>query len=192
MVIKILISTFAPLKYETIRVMDYLKQFVIPFVGLSIGNHRFTYVIDDKFFESFSYGEIRQAHVQVGLDLNKSERMLILNFELSGTVRVSCDRCAGEFDLPVEGNEELFVRFGHENSEEDDNVIIISDKESQIDISTMIYDFINLMIPFRVVHPDDADGESTCDPEVIKKLNDLSSHESNGSTWDKLKDLNFE
>lgn len=172
--------------------MDYLKQFVIPFVGLANGNHIYNYVIDDKFFESFGYGEISHAGVQTELTLNRSERMLILNFGMKGFVRVTCDRCLDEFDLPVEGEQELFVRFGHEYAEEDDNVIIIPERDSHFDIAPLIFDFIHLMIPYKVIHPDNEQGESTCDPEIIKKLNELSAHGKTESPWDKLKDLNFE
>ncbi|MEA5108957.1 hypothetical protein SDC9_24918 [bioreactor metagenome] len=172
--------------------MDYLKQFVIPFVGLNAGNHRFNYVIDDKFFGSFDYGEIREASVQVDLEMNKMDRMLVLNFQMKGTIRVTCSRCLDEFDLPVGGKEEYFIRFGQAYSEEDDNVLIIPENETHIDISSLIFDYLHLMVPYRVVHPENEEGESTCNPEILKRLNELSSHGEPDSPWDKLKDLNFE
>jgi uncharacterized metal-binding protein YceD (DUF177 family) len=168
------------------------KEFNIPFVGLSNGNHRFSYFIDDKFFADYDSSEISRAGVQIELDMDKSDRMLVLNFDMSGYIGVTCSRCLDDFDLEVSGQEEFFVKFGTEYKEEDDDVLIIPEGESHIDISGLIYDYLHLMIPYRVVHPENEKGESACDPEVIKKLNDLSRKEESGSPWEKLKDINLE
>ncbi len=192
MLITIIISTFAPLKPETTITVDYLKQFVIPFVGLSAGNHQFDFEIDDKFFASFEYSEINEARALVKLDLERQDRMLVLNFSISGTIRVLCDRCLGEFDMPVKSEEEYFIKFGHEHREEDDNVLIISENETHIDIASLIFDYMNLQIPYRVVHPDDENGISLCDPEALARIEQLSARKEKDSLWDALKDLNLE
>lgn len=192
MLITIIISTFAPLKPETTRTVDYLKQFVIPFVGLSVGNHQFEFEIDDKFFASFEYSEIKKAQVSIKLDLERQDRMLVLNFSIIGTLRVTCVRCLDEFDLPVESEEEYFIKFGPEHKEEDDNVLVIAENETHIDLANLIYEYLCLLVPFRVIHPDDENGVSQCDPEVIKKIEQLSARKETGSQWDALKNLNLE
>ena len=45
--------------------MKVLKDFIIPFVGLNEGIHDFTFNVDDKFFESFDYSEIKKGKVEV-------------------------------------------------------------------------------------------------------------------------------
>jgi len=192
LLITILISTFAPLKPETTKTVDYLKQFVIPFVGLSAGNHQFDFEIDDKFFASFEYSEIKEAWAHVRLDLERQDRMLVLNFTISGTIRVLCDRCLGEFDMPVTGDEEYFIKFGHEHKEEDENVLVISENETHIDIANLIYDYLSLRVPYRVVHPDDENGVSQCDPEALARIEQLSARKENDSQWDALKNFNPE
>jgi len=172
--------------------VDYLRQFVIPFVGLSAGNHQFDYVIDDKFFASFEYSEIKSANVKVRLDLAKTDRMLVLNFYMSGTIRTECNRCLDEFDFPVEGKEEYFIKFGAEHHEEDDNVLVITESETHIDVAPLIYDYVNLLLPFKVVHPEDENGNSQCNPDVIRRIQQFSAHKENDNRWDKLKDLNIE
>jgi len=172
--------------------VDYLKQFVIPFVGLSTGNHQFVFEIDDKFFASFEYSEIKQAHVSVNLDLERQERMLVLNFLLSGTIRVSCHRCLDEFDFPVQSNEEYFIKFGPEHKEEDGNVLMIAENETHIDLAPLLYDYLSLMVPYRIVHPDGVNDVSLCDPEVLKRIEQLSVHKEKDPRWDMLKDLNLE
>ncbi len=172
--------------------MDYLKNFVIPFVGLSTGDHEFEFLIDDKFFECFEYSEIKRAHVNVNLNLKKHDRMLEFTFTMTGTLEVTCSRCLDQFDLPIEGEEVLFVKFGHEYKEEDDDVIVIPETDSQINISPFIYDYLSLMVPFRVIHPENEDGHSACDPDVISRIDKSSEQKEVDPRWDKLRDLNVE
>lgn len=172
--------------------MDYLKNFVIPFVGLSAGEHRFEFDIDGKFFASFEYSEISQANVKVDLLLEKHDRMLVFNFFMEGTIRVTCSRCLDEFDMPIDGKEVLYVKFGTEFREEDDDVVDIPESESQINISPFIYDYLSLMVPYRVVHPDNEQGISQCDPDVIARIESNSDQKEVDPRWDKLKDLNLE
>ncbi|HLN54283.1 MAG TPA: DUF177 domain-containing protein [Lentimicrobium sp.] len=172
--------------------MDYLRDFVIPFVGLSNEEHKFEFLIDDKFFASFEYSEIEQAKVKVDVNLNKSERMMVLTFSMLGVIRVTCSRCLDEFDFPVAGEEVLYIKFGSEYKEEDDDVIIIPESETQINLAPFIYDYLSLMVPFRVVHPDNENGESQCDPDVIRRIEEKKQQKDTDPRWDKLKDLNLE
>ena len=172
--------------------MNKHKEYIIPFVGLSNGNHRFSFYIDDSFFAMFDVSEITRAGVQIELDLDKSDRMLILNFDMSGFIGVTCSRCLDEFDLEVEGEQEFFVKFGTEYKEEDDNVLILPEGSSQLDVSNLIFDYVHLMIPFRVVHPENENGETACDSEVIERINELSLKKENDSPWEKLKNLNLD
>ena len=77
--------------------MDYLKQFVIPFGGLKSGMHKFSIKVDDLFFEQFEYSEIKKGSVSVEVGLEREEKMLILNFIISGKVEMHCDRCYEPF-----------------------------------------------------------------------------------------------
>lgn len=189
LVIKIIISTFAPLKPETIQTVDYLRQFSIPFIGLSTGNHQFEFEIDDAFFVCFENSDVRQAHVKISLDLDKQERMMVLQFRLNGAIRVTCDRCLEEFDFPVNSNELYFVKFGHEHKEEEDNVLVITENETHLDISQLLYDYLMLSLPYRIVHPEGEDGNSGCDPGALERIERLSADKPTDPRWDALKDL---
>ncbi len=173
--------------------MDYLKNFVIPFVGLSAGEHQFDYIIDDKFFACFEFSEIKRAHVALNVNLDKRDRMLIFTFTMLGTLEVTCSRCLDQFEYPVDAEEVLYVKYGQEYKEEDDDVIIIPESESQINIAPFIYDYLNLIVPYRVVHPENEQGESACDPDVISRIAQSSEpKEDIDPRWDKLKGLNLE
>lgn len=169
--------------------MDYLKQFLIPFSGLKIGNHAFDFEIDPSFFEKFETSEIHSGSVQVHLDMEKQDRMLILDFNISGTVALPCDRCGEPLYLAINGTEKLFVKRDDRYEEESEDVQIIPETDNVLDISSFIYEYIHLLLPARRIHPDDEKGDSRCDPEILKKLKELSENHTPDPRWEILQKL---
>lgn len=164
--------------------MKALKDFIIPFVGLKEGEHEFAFDLDGKFFESFEYSEIKTGRVHVDMRLEKQNRMMIFNFIIKGFVKLPCDRCLDEMDFPIDGAERLIVKFGEEWKEETDEILIIPERESSIDVSGFIYEYIMLLLPYQRVHED----ESLCNRDVADKL---ASHKANETDprWEALKEL---
>lgn len=163
------------------------KEYIIPFKGLSAGNHQYSFKIDRKFFESFEYFESETGKVKVELDLIKESNLLNLQFHLDGYMNLICDRCLTEFKQPLEGSFRLIIKFGETFSEESDEVIIIPSTESVIDVKQYIYEYINLLLPIKRVH----NREDDCNPEMIKKLHDFERHESD-PRWEALKNIKLE
>jgi uncharacterized protein len=172
--------------------MNYMKQFVISFSGLSLGKHDYEFEVDDTFFESLEYSEIRKGNIHVDMTLEKTTIMLLLNFSFKGKATVTCDRCGDEFEIPVEGENRLIVKFGAVPMEETEDIIVIPEGEHEIDVSQYIYEYIILALPLQRIHPDDAEGNSMCDPDVLKKLEEISVKHTEGTDprWDALKGLN--
>lgn len=168
--------------------VKYLDQFVIPFSGLKTGNYQYGFDIDDEFFEYFDQSEIREVSVKVICLMERQQRMLVFHFAIGGTVRVQCDRCTAEFDLAISGEEQLIVKFGEEHREESEAIFIITENEHSIDLSPFLYDYINLLVPYRRVHGEDAEGKSLCDPDVTKYIIE-EEPEQTDPRWDALKRL---
>jgi uncharacterized protein len=169
--------------------VDYLADFVIPFVGLSLGNHSFEFEANNTFFEHFEYSEIKKGKVSIEVNLERQERMLVFGFRIQGSVEVTCDRCLDVFDHPLSGREQLIVKFGHERVEESEDVLTIPHTDYQIDLAPLIYEYINLLLPIRHVHPMNENGEYACDPEVTKFITETPEHESADPRWEALKGL---
>lgn len=169
--------------------MDYLDEFVIPYYGLKPGIHHYEFDVDDKFFEAFEYSEIEKGRLKVTLELDKQERMFILQFFITGTVNVMCDRCSGMFDHILDGKEKLIVKLGFERNEESHDILVIPESEHSFDISPYIYEYIVLMLPAKKIHPDDKHGNSTCDPDVLRILEKYRYENRPDSRWDDLKKL---
>lgn len=172
--------------------MNYMKQFMISFSGLSLGKHDYEFEVENAFFESLEFSEIKKGNVHVDMTLEKHTVMLVLNFSFSGDVTVTCDRCADEFEIPVSGDNRLIIKFGSTPMEESEDIIVISEGEHEIDVSQFIYEYIILALPLQRIHPDDEEGNSLCDPEVLKKLEEISVKQSSGTDprWDALRGLN--
>ena len=96
------------------------EEFIIPFKGLSAGNHAYDYKIENQFFESFEYFESEKGALDVHLDLVKEPNLMDLHFHLKGEVEMLCDRCLGRFSTLVEGKFRLVVKFGEHFEEESD------------------------------------------------------------------------
>lgn len=165
--------------------MKVLKEYTIPFVGLKEGMHDYSFEIRDTFFESFEYSEIEKGEVHVDVSMERKERMLIFEFDIKGYVNVDCDRCLEAMEYPIEGRERLIVKFGQELREESEEVLIIPETDSHIDISSFIYEYIILLLPFKRVHQE---GDETCSNEVVDKLDDHTIIEED-PRWDALKGL---
>ncbi len=171
--------------------MSINSEFIIKFSGLKSGIHQYSYNIDDKFFELFEYSEIKSADIKVDVVFDKTTDVFFLTFKIKGTVKTECDRCLEIFDQPVEGVETLYIRFGNEDAEESEDEIIISENDTQIDIKQFIYEFIILLLPIRRVHPEDENGNSLCNKEVLDKLRLLQNDKTIDSPWEKLNDVKF-
>ena len=170
------------------------EQLVIQFGGLGIGTHVFEYEIKDKFFEQFEYSEVKKAHLQLSIDFVKQNSVTTLHLKISGTVGITCDRCAGDYDIPISITETLFLKNG-DVTENNDNLIVLPFGETEVDLTKYIYELTIVAMPVRRV-PCEIDKEIyKCHEETLKKLNNFSVEDEPSSTqesiWEELKKVKF-
>ena len=130
------------------------------------------------------------------LELDKQETMLILQFHIFGTIRLDCDKCLSEFDAPIDVKERQIVKFAEDDLESDDlEIIMLNRSESEIDVSTMIYEFITVSVPYIKICEENGTGVQ-CDQEMIERLNKLSvgnqaeeEKTTDDPRWEALKEL---
>lgn len=170
--------------------MGVLDQYIIPFSGLGLGYHQFDLHIGNAFFESIEYAEIPGGSLKIDIVMDRQEKMLTFNINIDGTLSVPCDRCLDPFDYPVSGQELLIVKFGDDYHEESAEVIVIPRSEHRINLAHILYEMICLLLPYQKIHPDDAHGNSSCNPEILKKLESLQPKNEQDPRWDSLKDIN--
>ena len=166
--------------------MDVLKKYSIAFKGLGEGTHRFDMKVDDRFFEAFEGSEIRRGNADVRLTLDKRGNGMALD-------------CLKEFMMPVRYEGTLHVRYSDCERESDGEVMWISPSETELNVAQYIYESICLSLPYQRVHPDDSEGRSTCDPDMLSRFRIVSEEEfdrlcpgtetDGSSPWEKLKEI---
>ncbi|MFM8433482.1 MAG: YceD family protein [Bacteroidota bacterium] len=174
--------------------MGRSRDYVIEFGSLPKGEHEFEFEVSDTFFQEFEHSIVQHGNVDVLVVLEKKENLLLLDFTLSGTVTVTCDRCLDDLELELEGYSELIVKLGDHSEEESDEVIMIPVSEHQLDLSQFIYEYVTVMIPMRNVHPDNEDGTTSCNPEILRQI-ERHQHQENSEEpdprWEALKKINL-
>ena len=173
--------------------MKGLREFEIPYVGLKIGVHQFNFDIDGKFFDYFKDSPIHDCKVRVRTEFEKKETFFVLNFFIDGSVKVECDRCLIVFDKGIFGDYTCYVKFAEDAAKENDepDVMFIGREQTVIDLSQLIYEYINLCLPMQKVGCENPGQEPQCNKEVLKFLTNKKEKETNEEDprWAALKDL---
>jgi uncharacterized protein len=171
--------------------VKFIDEYVISFHGSKDGIHEYEFDVRPEFFEYYENPDYPGGNLKVKVLLDRKPQILKLDFIITGHIKLYCDRCLEIFDYPVGSNEILFVKFGDDFEELDDNLIIIPRDEKQINIAQFIYEFAILNLPFKRVHPENEDGVSACDPDMLKKIEELSKKvkEKTDPRWDNLRKI---
>ncbi len=155
-----------------------MEEYKIPLSGLKEGKHVFEFKVKDKFFEGFEQSEINHGDLNIEVALTKRPHFLILDFSINGHVIASCDRCLDDFELPIAYSGKLYVNNGSDELDDSDEIIDLPLNESDFDISQYIYDYILLSMPIQHVHPEDEDGNTMCNAEMLKSMEDQMVQET--------------
>lgn len=169
------------------------RLYKIRYTGLPEGIHEYEYHLEQDFFRMNEDSSIENADLNVKISIKKdSDRLMELNFEINGTVQLQCDRCLEYYNQNIAVQESLIVKLGKTYLEEAENIIVWPENNPYIDLAPHIYDYIVLCLPYQRIHPLDASGNSTCDMNMINKLNEYLVGETSEEVdprWNKLKNL---
>ncbi len=165
--------------------------YVVPLFGLSEGHHVFDFKISDKFFDDFEESEIKEGELDVEAVLDRSHTCIDMTLTITGNVRVACDRCLEMYSQPIDCRNHIIIRQGENHDDTDPDILIVPYDEKELDISQLIYEFIHLALPLRRIHPDDQEGHSGCDPEMIKELDKhlINRNDPDNDIWSELRKL---
>lgn len=153
--------------------MERKRNFDIHFVGLKNTVHEFSYDVTDSFFRMYEKSPIEKADLKVLVSFDKKDSFFILNFQADGTIHLPCDRCNEPFDYELLCDFEIIFKFEEpeEGIEDEADVVYISRSDTCLNVADIIYDYILVNIPIQVFHPNNQEGKSTCNPEILAKLN---------------------
>jgi uncharacterized protein len=172
--------------------MEKLGKYCISLSGLDSGKeYSFSFVADDDFFADIQESRFFGGKIDVNVNLIKRSSSYFLDLSIIGELKVPCSRCLELFVQTVEFKDNIEIELGEETNFDTNKSFVTLDRNAEVlNIRQFIYEFCDFALPLRNIHPDDNEGESVCDPEMIKLIDKYS--EDNHKTdprWDKLKEI---
>lgn len=147
------------------------KEYSIPLRTLANGDHTFDFECGDDLFGRIEGALVESGSLSVSVKVHKNDEMMTLDFDISGTLRLQCDVCLGWFDYPIEEcGDRITIRLGVKDEEIGDDLYEVDSNAETLDLSQWIYEMACVMIPLRCEHPQDEDGNPTCDPSMLAEL----------------------
>jgi len=180
---------------------DRREDYVLRLSGVEVGSHKYTMICDKAFFELIGLSEIENGSIKVQIEMEKSATMLSLQFHFKGEITVLCDRCLDFLTLPLDFTDFLVVNLVSqidETFENDDNIWQLHEKAYELDLTHFLYEAIELALPTQLIHPEDKNGDTTCNSEMLQKLAELAPKDEenvdieNDPRWDVLKNLKLD
>lgn len=158
--------------------MNKRRAFDIPFVGLKPGEHSFEFFIEDAFFETYPTQDFSNCKVNVRLTLDKKNGLMLLRFEMEGSVDVVCDRCGNQLPLDLWDEFNIVVKLVDDpdrmnEQEEDPDMFYIAQGSSHLHIADWVYEFITLSMPMQKQCSEAQIGGVYCNKEVLQMLQQM-------------------
>lgn len=174
-----------------------MERYRVNIVGLSNKIHHFEYELGDDFFARYGTDLISKGLFHVDVTINKHETFLEVTFDVKGKARLTCDRSLEEFDYPIETHNMVVFKYGDEDREVTEEIMMIQRDTPSLELGQFIYEFIGLAVPMKKLHPRFADEEkNNGDEEGGKIVYSSSSVKKEEKTedeidprWEKLKNL---
>lgn len=169
------------------------KRYEIDVFKLKNGRYTYNFKVEDDFFEKFENSPVSGGKGDITIDLDKQENMIHASISISVAVPLICDRSLKDFSYLVEERKEIVYKYGEQEEEIDDELIVITRNTQRIDLSQLIYEFICIALPMRRIHPDHADDSD--ENELIYRSEESGKDQGNDGDdpvdprWSKLKDL---
>lgn len=172
--------------------MEKLKDFEIQVYKLGIKQHEYEFKVSKDFFSEFEGELVDSGEVKIDLLLDKRENLMELNFDFSGHVDLISDRSLEPFQYPINISKKLLYKYGEEEQELEEDVMVITKNTQVIDVGHFIYETIALQIPLKKLHPDEMEEDDIHNEYVYidEEEEDRKEEENIDPRWEALKKLN--
>lgn len=163
-------------------------------MGLSLAVHEFNFELNSGFFKQYGSEMITEGKLKATVSLNKHETFIEANFRIEGSIVLTCDRSLDEFDFPISINQKLMYKYGDEDKEISEEVMMIHRDTATLDLGQPMFEYIVLAVPIKKLHPRFI-GEEEDDNEEGKMIyssatkNEESDEGMVDPRWEALKKL---
>ncbi len=168
-----------------------MKEFQINIAGLGDKVHEFRFQIGKTFFEFYGKELTDNADLLVDLVLDKHATFLSAEFDIRGTVQLTCDRSLDKYDHALKLKSRILFKYADQAEEVSDEIIHITRDTVALDLGPVLYDLIGSSIPMKKLHPrfKTNEEENEEDPIVYRSGTDVAETEQIDPRWEKLKKL---
>lgn len=177
--------------------MDRFRNYDIAFSGLKTGKHDFKFEINQEFFDLFeTEQEFFNPEINVDVLLDKHTTFLEFYINVSGTVQLICDISNDEFSENISNDLKVLVKFGEEYDDSNEDIITIPHKDSEFNITNLIYEAVVLSIPMKKLAPSVRDNDEyqklldQYSPQITEEDEEEQSIDPRWAALKKLKDNN--
>ncbi len=173
-----------------------MERYRVNILGLSLSIHRFEYDLGVEFFKKYGTGLVSGGTFKVDVTLDKRETFLDTHFKVTGSVKLVCDRSLDEFDYPIDVSTKIIFKYGDEDKEISEDVVMIHRGTESLELGQYIYEFIALAIPMKKLHPrfedesDDGGGIVYTSESEDLPAGQAGKKEDTDPRWEMLKKLN--
>ena len=172
------------------------KQFDINILGLSNDTHNYEWEVKNTFFEALDEPIVEKGNLKAIAELQKSERMIIVNLSISGIVELVCDRSLENFDYQLDVKSTTYFKYAEEYAEINEEVINIPFNLDKLNLAQLIYENIGINIPIKKLHPkftlSELEEDDSEDVRLVygdKDSAEESEEEKIDPRWSALKNL---
>lgn len=169
-----------------------VKPLSINIIGLEKKVHHFNFELGDDFLHHYGQGYLPGGQFSVEVVLDKHETFIEADFKIEGTAKLTCDRSLDPFDFPIQQEGRILFKYGEEDKELTDEIIMISRDRVSLDLGQFIYEFIGLSVPMKKLHPRFKDEDESNEGKMVysSASDDYTDDEDEvDPIWEKLKKL---
>lgn len=163
------------MKMSLLHLPDGVHQFKEAIIGGTLGFYR---------------SELFPNDIQISVELNKFIKNITCLIEVKTNARFQCDRCLKDFDRVIEERSELLFHIGPDKLEtEEEEVILLTPEEKEIDLTSHISEMLILSVPMKILCEENCKG--IC-PNCGSDLNTEAcncNEEVEYSRWEELRKL---
>jgi uncharacterized metal-binding protein YceD (DUF177 family) len=168
-----------------------VKAFSVNIIGLSYKAHEFEFEFGDAFFEKYGKDLVSDGHFIAKVVLDKHETFIEAEFKIKGEAKLICDRSLDPFDFPIDIDKRIMFKYGEEEMELSDEIMVISPDRTSLELGQYMYEFIALTVPIKKLHPKFQDTEEDEEEEgkIIYTSKAGNEEKEVDPRWETLKKL---
>lgn len=165
------------------------KKYFVELRSLKKFPHLEQFTVGDEFFDD-EKPDIEGGNLNVEVEVRKLGEGYSLDISLAGTVKVTCDRCLGVLEMPVEADMQLRAKDDDGLEYDDEDLVLMNPADTGVDIEWNIYEMAELALPIQRVH-----DEGECDEQMAEVLDSYTGEQQKDAEdtvdprWEGLKAL---